>query len=167
MKIRIRVFLTVIFALAFLIFSQRVQATNFSDHHKKESRIIFPICRYGGFPCHIKCANQNTLPDEQSDVISVKIINKGAPASVERNVQNLLASQEKLQITTGRGTGPESEEYLVFFKEEKFRLKAQEIAQLLREKESIFSYARIASTTEEKSADIVIILGKNKEAPPN
>jgi len=110
------------------------------------------------------CSGENLRP--QSAKITVKIINKGAPANVQRAIRELLASQKQLKVTIGNGKGPDIDEYVVFFKEDKFMLKAQAIAQLLREKEEIFSYARKAETTEEKSADIVIMLGKSKEAPP-
>jgi len=103
----------------------------------------------------------------QSDKITVKIINKGAAAGTERKIQKLLAIQEQLTVTIGNRSGSAVDQSSVFFREEKFREEAQSIAQLLREKEKIFSYARIATTVEEKSADIVIILGKYKEAPPN
>jgi len=139
--------------------------------HKDKQYQIFSNFFISGcrakFFCRAKgCGPENKFCD-QADKITVKIINKGASAGTARRIQKWLAGREQLKVIIGSGSGSEVDQSAVFFKEEKYREEAQTIAQLLREKEEIHSYARPAGSDEEKSADIVIVLGKFKEAPPN
>jgi len=103
----------------------------------------------------------------QPGAVSLKILNKGAPAERVSQTKKILIGQGYSRTKTAEGEQPDAVLNVVFFQKEKFRIEAQNIAQLLREKEEIHSYARPAGSDEEKSADIVIVLGKFKEAPPN
>lgn len=103
----------------------------------------------------------------QPDKIALKVLNKGAEAGSAKEVKNLLAGKGYAEIETKDGRGSDVVENTVFFKEEKFIREAQLIREILLNEGGIFSYARQAGTDEEKSADIVIVLGTLKEAPPN
>lgn len=99
--------------------------------------------------------------------VAVKIIARGASAGSAEKIRNILLSDGYEKAAIGSGKGADIIQTLVFFREEKFSIKAQNVRELLIQKEKIYSALGVASSTEEKSADIVIILGKFKNAPPN
>lgn len=99
--------------------------------------------------------------------ISVRIINRGSTAEEVKSVARILSRQDNLKVALGSDKGPELEQTVIVFKEEMFRIKAQEIKALLIEREGIHADLRQVQEIEEKKADIVILLGKFKEAPPN
>lgn len=99
--------------------------------------------------------------------VAVKIIARGASAGSAEKIRNILQSDGYEKSEIGGGKGAAIVQTLIFFREEKFRIKAQNVRELLIQKEKIYSVLELASSAEEKSADIVIFLGKRKEAPPN
>jgi hypothetical protein len=99
--------------------------------------------------------------------IEVKIIDSDAPTENAEKILDLLKGDGYKKSTISREGKVDSFQTLIFFKEEKFRISAQNIRESLIQKEKIYASLRVASLDEEKSADIVIMLGKSKEAPPN
>lgn len=98
--------------------------------------------------------------------IILKVLKKGAPAGRAQQTKDILASKGYLQVEVRDGQGSSILANTVFYKDDKFRLEAETIRELLIQNEKIYSGIVKASSAEEKSADIVIMLGKNKEAPP-
>jgi hypothetical protein len=118
-------------------------------------------------------ADQKTSKNSQDEEeippaeIGIKVISRGAPSGEAEKIRSILKSAGYDKSVIGGEKKEDIVQVLIFFREDKFRIEAESIAQLLIEKDKIFSYARKASSAEEKSADILIILGKSKEAPPN
>jgi len=105
--------------------------------------------------------------EKRTTKISVEIINRGSTADVVKNVARILASRENLKVKIGQDKGSDIEQTIVFFREEQLRTKAEEVNQILKQEAQIYAEVRAAQASDKKSADIVIMLGKNKEAPPN
>lgn len=105
--------------------------------------------------------------EKKTAKIGVEIINRGSTVDVAKNVTRILASQENLKVKIGQDKGPDIEQTIVFFRGEQLRTKAEEVNQILRQEAEIYAEVRVVQAADKKSADIVIMLGKNKDAPPN
>lgn len=114
-----------------------------------------------------KIKKMEPVQEVQPGEVNLKVFNKGESKSGANKVKELLADKGYLKMETGEGKGKNIVQTLIFFNEEKFRIPAQNLRELLIQEEKIYSAVMIAETDEEKSADIVIMLGKFKEAPPN
>jgi hypothetical protein len=121
-----------------------------------------------------KGTSPTPLVESQADMyeiptadLGIKIVRRGAPVGYAEDIDDLLKNSGYGKSAVDSKKGSDIVQTLVFFNGEKFRLEAEALREFLIQKEQIYSAIGQASSAEEKSADIVIMLGKNKEAPPN
>jgi|GEM_PF-1145255 len=93
--------------------------------------------------------------------IAVKVLNVGAAAGTAGRIKDFLVSQGYTKNEAGNGQDSALAKSYVFYKEEKFKEKAQAISSLLLKEKKITTEVKEAASAEEKSADVVIQLGKN------
>ena len=97
----------------------------------------------------------------KSSEIAIKVLNVGASAGTAGRIKDFLVSQGYTKNESGNGQNSALAKSLVFYKEEKFKEKAQAVSGLLLKEKKISTEVKAAISTEEKSADIVVQLGKN------
>lgn len=91
--------------------------------------------------------------------IKIKILNEGAPAGSAGKNKDFLVSKGYAKTEAGNGE-LDSVNSFIYYNGEKFKSAAEKIKELLTENK-IKASAKEALTSEQKSADIVIVLGKS------
>lgn len=107
--------------------------------------------------------NENVPVVEEKEImpseISVKVLNEGAIAGSAAKVKGILTGKGYTKTEAGNGEKENLSGTTVYYKEEKFKKLAETVSKILSANK-IKSEIMLAVSTEEKSADIVVILGK-------
>ncbi len=99
------------------------------------------------------------LPEILAKEVVVKILNEGAPAGMAGKIKKVLVSQGFDLAQAGNGENKANPVSSINFSEAKFKVLAEKIKEVLTT-QKITATLKEAQTVEEKSADIVIILGE-------
>lgn len=91
--------------------------------------------------------------------ISIKVLNGSGVAGAAGKAKEFLADKKYKSVEAGNYSSDTVDGTIVYYSEDKFKAEAQWISDMLKDKE-IISEIKLASSDEEKSMDIVIILGK-------
>ncbi|HCP08744.1 MAG TPA: hypothetical protein DIT25_03040 [Candidatus Moranbacteria bacterium] len=90
--------------------------------------------------------------------LGIKVLNEGAPAGLAGKVKTALISGGYARAEAGNGKSKVSGNF-IYYSEEKFKKHAEEIRDFLKAKNVVAEILE-AKTEEQKSGDIVIILGE-------
>lgn len=91
--------------------------------------------------------------------VTVKILNGGAAPGTAGKIKDFLVSKDYIQTEAKNAADNEHTGTIIFYKEDVSKKEAEWIKEMLAGKE-IRAEIKLAESEEEKSADIVIILGK-------
>lgn len=91
--------------------------------------------------------------------MTLKVLNEGAPAGTAGKIKDLLVAKGYLKAEAGNGEKEEATGSIVACSADRFKKEAEWIREVLIGK-GILAELKLAETAEEKSADVVIILGK-------
>jgi hypothetical protein len=104
--------------------------------------------------------DNNQVEEIKLSEIAIKVLNAGAPAGSAGRVKDFLIVQGYAKTEAGNGQEAAIAKSYIFYKEERFKEKAQGLGGLLLKEKKISTEVKPASSAEEKSADIVVELGK-------
>jgi cellobiose-specific phosphotransferase system component IIB len=118
-------------------------------------------------------AETNNLPNSQAETenaptpvqeilpaeINIKVLNSGALAGSAGKVSSLLVSKGYKKAQAGNGESENVSGSFVYFSGEEFKKQAEAVNEILIAGK-IKSEMKEAATAEQKSADVVVILGK-------
>ncbi|MFA6973521.1 MAG: LytR C-terminal domain-containing protein [Parcubacteria group bacterium] len=104
-----------------------------------------------------------TLKEETTKIdiaaLKVKVLNEGAAAGLAGKVKTALVTQGYAKAEAGNGTAEGVVGNFVYYSADKFRSEAEKMAEFLVTR-SIKSGVAAAVTDEQRSGDIVVVLGK-------
>ena len=91
--------------------------------------------------------------------LSTKVLNGSGVAGAAGKIKDFLTENKYEKVTAGNYSSEEVTGSTVYYKEDKFKKAAESLVDILKDKK-IEAEVKSASNEEEKSADIVIVLGK-------
>jgi len=105
----------------------------------------------------IKEEKTETVASADKSETGVKILNASGVAGAAGKIKDFLGSDYK-KVETGNYSKTTTGT-IIYYSEEKFKVVAEELAESLKEKK-LSPEVELASSSEDKSADIVVVLGK-------
>lgn len=91
--------------------------------------------------------------------INIKILNEGAAAGLAGKVKTALAGEGYVKTEADNGATDKIVGNFIYYSADKFKAEAEKISEFLATRK-IKAVVAVAETVEQKSADIVVILGK-------
>lgn len=107
-----------------------------------------------------KVPENSQIEEVKSSEIAIKVLNVGASAGSAGRVKDFLVSKGYVKAEAGNGQETSLAKSYIFYKEGKFKEKAEAVSSLLLKENKISTEVKEADSVEEKSADIVVELGK-------
>lgn len=100
-------------------------------------------------------------PAEEIDTtkLSIKVFNGSGVAGAAGKVKDFLVSKEYEKVETGNYSSEEVTGSTIYYSQDNLEEEARWLADILKDKD-IQAEVKLASTDEEKSAELVIVLGK-------
>jgi hypothetical protein len=99
-------------------------------------------------------------PEIKPGEINIKVLNLGAPAGSAGKTKDFLVSKNYTKTEAGNGEAENVKGATIYYKDESYKKEAEIIQKLLKDDQKITTQVKTAETSQEKSGDIVIILGK-------
>ncbi len=136
-------------AIRSAIADQKIATGNFQSS-------VSPVASIGG---QLSQAPTKTSAVISPSDIAVRILNEGAQSGLAGKVKNVLVAQGYAKAEAGNGEISSVAGNFIYYTDEKFKDEANKINQLLTGRR-VSSTVGPAQTDEQKSANIVIVLGR-------
>jgi hypothetical protein len=124
--------------------------------------VVIPINQESAAPEPEESATTETEKIEENKPIEIEILvlNGGAAEGAAGKVKDFLASRRYAKVTAKNAATSDHAGAAVYYKDDTSKEEAEKIKELLLAEQKIDALVKKAATAEQKSAEIVIMLGK-------